>query len=251
MVATRRWPTWPTYPKNLGYTAVLPRCANDRDVNCTVDFGIVDDSGTKTSANFARYFPNHALNEYTGSPEKDIPSGVAGSIYTLPTALHDGGDKYYLSVMLTGSTLNQGWALVTDHNTGKVRWSVRSLSPGEMNGANSCFADTKKVTGIVTTNSTQYSAGPPTYSRSEGTLNYQVATTIVGERDGWLYLQARNFEFSAPTVTAKLTQEKVAEPQSTITPKPVPLVNKTNSCIRGKVIKKVTTAKCPAGFKKK
>lgn len=36
----------------------------------------------------------------------------------------------------------------------------------------------------------------------------QVATTLVGERDGWLSLSAKNFTFSSPTLRIKLNQKK-------------------------------------------
>jgi len=187
-------------------------------------------------------------------------------------------------------------------------WSVRTLTPDEMEGSSKCFQDAKSVTGIVTTNSTQYSAGPPAFEKSEGTLNYvvasphfgtkgdvfkgsydlvmrsdvarcvygfskapinasisitsadgtpQVATTLIGERNGWLYLQAKNFEFSAPIVKAKLTQEVAPEPTPTATPsttaKPVVTKKATITCVKGKTVKKVTAVapKCPSGFKKK
>jgi hypothetical protein len=53
-------------------------------------------------------------------------------------------------------------------------WSMRTLSVDEMNGANNCFTNTPGLKGIVTTNSTAYSAGPPTFK--DGSLNYQVAS---------------------------------------------------------------------------
>jgi hypothetical protein len=93
---------------------------------------------------------------------------------------------------------------------------------------------------------------------SDGTP--QVATTLIGERNGWLYLQAKNFEFSAPVIKAKLTQEVVVEPTPiatptpTATPTPKPVQKKTTiTCVKGKTTKKVTAVKpaCPSGFKKK
>jgi len=53
-------------------------------------------------------------------------------------------------------------------------WSMRTLSYAEMTGANKCFTDTPGLKGIVTTNSTTYSAGPPEFKG--GSLNYQVAS---------------------------------------------------------------------------
>jgi hypothetical protein len=65
-----------------------------------------------------------------------------------------------------------------------------------------------------------------------------IATTTVGEKNGWLKLSANGFTFSTKTIKVKLTQKK----QSTIT------------CVApGKKSQKVTAAnpKCPKGFKKK
>jgi hypothetical protein len=189
-------------------------------------------------------------------------------------------------------------------------WSVRSLREEEKSGANKCFDSATQLTGLVTTNATQYSAGPPTFDKAEGTLVYkvaaphfssngdvfrgrynltmrsdiarcvygftkapikaelsivsadgspQVATTILGEKNGWVFLSAANFEFSAPIIKAKLTQEVVVEPTPTPTPTPAatnkPVIAKktTITCVKGKTVKKVTAVKptCPSGFKKK
>jgi hypothetical protein len=55
-------------------------------------------------------------------------------------------------------------------------WSMRTLDGGEARGASQCFTDgSRGITGIVTTNATQYSAGPPVFNKEEGTLEYKVA----------------------------------------------------------------------------
>lgn len=54
-------------------------------------------------------------------------------------------------------------------------WSVRTLSSAETDGANKCFTNGDGVTGIVTTNSSTYSAGPPAYDKDTGSLVYKVA----------------------------------------------------------------------------
>jgi len=172
-------------------------------------------------------------------------------------------------------------------------WSVRTLTSAEMNGATKCFTSTPGIKGIVTTNSTTYSAGPPAFT--DGSLNYkvasphyepdgttpfkgnynlvmrsdvarciygfskapisatisvtggdgtaEVATTVVGESDGWLHLAANNFEFSSPTIQVKLTQAGATTRKTTSA--------KTINCVKGKITKTVTTATCPTGYKKK
>ena len=88
----------------------------------------------------------------------------------------------------------------------------------------------------------------------------QVAVTTVNEKNGWLYLSAKGFTFSAPVVSVKLSQEKpVVVPTPSPTPTPNPsveptVVKKTSiTCFKGKTSKKVTAVnpKCPTGYKKK
>lgn len=85
----------------------------------------------------------------------------------------------------------------------------------------------------------------------------KVATTIVNEKGGWLYLSAKGFTFSSPTINVKLSQEKEVVVTPTPTPsavaKPAAKKSVTITCVKGKTSKKVTAVspKCPAGYKKK
>jgi hypothetical protein len=89
----------------------------------------------------------------------------------------------------------------------------------------------------------------------------KVATTIVNEKNGWLYLSAKGFTFSSPTINVKLSQEKViVVPTPTPTPTETPIATVTVakkkvtiSCVKGKTIKKVSgvSPKCPMGYQKK
>ena len=109
----------------------------------------------------------------------------------------------------------------------------------------------------------------------------KVSTTVVNEKNGWLYLAAYGFNFSSPNINVKLTQSlPTASPTPTPTASPTPsstpvviaspapiattssvikspiksVPKKTTiTCIKGKTIKKVTAVnpKCPTGFKKK
>ena len=84
----------------------------------------------------------------------------------------------------------------------------------------------------------------------------RVATTVVNEKDGWLYLSAKGFTFSAPTIQVKLSQDVVAKVEevkaSGVAPKIVP-AKKSITCVKGKSTKKVVgpSPKCPTGYKKR
>lgn len=184
-------------------------------------------------------------------------------------------------------------------------WNIRTLGQDQMQNSTNCFKSGVGLIGVVTTNSTTYSEGPPTFQ--DGFLNYkvaslhflpsgdvfkgnynlilrsdvarclygfsrapisasievlssdgssQVATTVVNERDNWLYLSANGFTFSAPTVKVKLSQES-AVPAETAAPSDTAVsaapMKKSITCVKNKITKKVTAVnpKCPTGYKKK
>ena len=107
-----------------------------------------------------------------------------------------------------------------------------------------------------------------------------LASTLLRESNGWLYLQAKGFTFSSPTVLVQLHQEQAPLPtpspsavdattntsgtdqtnsNSVVAVKPTPapsvkpIAKTTITCIKGKLKKVVTGVKptCPAGYKKK
>ena len=99
-----------------------------------------------------------------------------------------------------------------------------------------------------------------------GDNEQKVAVTSMTEGNGWIKLSAYGFNFSAPVIRVKLSQEAAAvsqkngsqteyAPNVEVAAKPEINVSKRKSinCIKGKISKKVTgtNPKCPAGFKKK
>ncbi len=88
-------------------------------------------------------------------------------------------------------------------------------------------------------------------TNADGTNN--VATSVLSQDDQMIYFKVAGFTFSTPQIKVKLEIPKVEPtPTPTATIKPVP-VQKTITCVKGKVMKKVkaVSPKCPAGFKKK
>ena len=92
-------------------------------------------------------------------------------------------------------------------------WSWRTLSTNEMQNANNCFTDGVGVKGIVTTNASAYSAGPPQFINGE--LKYQVAAPHF-QADGTVFKGDYNlvidskvarclYKFSSAPVSATIT----------------------------------------------
>lgn len=54
-------------------------------------------------------------------------------------------------------------------------WTFRTLTDFRNDSLRRCSDDSGELAGVVSTNALLYSAGPPTYNASEGTLDYKVA----------------------------------------------------------------------------
>jgi hypothetical protein len=92
-----------------------------------------------------------------------------------------------------------------------------------------------------------------------------VGTTTLTAKGDWVYINIENFTFSSPTFNIKATSVIQPEPSPTPSASPsaaLPASNQpakvekkktTITCIKGKLVKKVSSQnpKCPAGFKKK
>jgi hypothetical protein len=83
-----------------------------------------------------------------------------------------------------------------------------------------------------------------------------VATTVTGERDGWLYISAKNFTYSSPSIEVAISQPKPTPTPTSLAPTTTgekPASKKTITCVKGTAVKKVSgkSPKCPKGFKKR
>ena len=84
-----------------------------------------------------------------------------------------------------------------------------------------------------------------------------VATTLVSESAEWIKLSAYGFNFSAPVIRVKISQEKpkeiIAEAKNEAAKSNVVRKSVSILCSKGKTMKKVsgTNPKCPPGYKKK
>jgi hypothetical protein len=88
-------------------------------------------------------------------------------------------------------------------------------------------------------------------TNADGTNN--VATSVLSQDEQMIYFKVAGFTFSTPQIKVKLEipkAEPTATPTATISPAPI---QKTITCVKGKVMKKVKAVapKCPAGYKKK
>jgi hypothetical protein len=78
------------------------------------------------------------------------------------------------------------------------QWMFKTLSGGSALDSNTCFSDKSLLQGFVTTNSTGYSAGPPSYSRSEKSFTYTLSSPHF-DAEGKVFVGSYSFVIRAST----------------------------------------------------
>jgi hypothetical protein len=70
------------------------------------------------------------------------------------------------------------WAKVLEDKAAAnpTQWVFYNLMQKDLAPSGSCITDSKTLAGLVTTNSTTYTASPPIFNQSTGTLDYKVAS---------------------------------------------------------------------------
>jgi hypothetical protein len=166
--------------------------------------------------------------------------------------------KTLAGFVTTNSTTYTATPPIYNEKTGTLDYKVASphfLPDGKVfQGKYNLYIDSKVARCIYKFSNAPISASVSITSSDGG--QQSIATTVVKESNGWLYLSASGFTFSSPTLKVKLTQgADAAAPSPNSSSKAIaPVVKKsTITCVKGKLTKKVTavTPKCPTGYKKK
>jgi hypothetical protein len=130
------------------------------------------------SARFSQLTPT-LQKRYPNAVESDLKSGTKGVI-TLDDLSPTQGDRSLAALKDWLEYLpDKAQALPT-------AWSIRTISVNDLNSAKfptKCLNLDENFAGLVTTNATAYSSGPPRFDAATGTLEYQVAAPHF-EKDG-------------------------------------------------------------------
>jgi hypothetical protein len=181
--------------------------------------------------------------------------------------------KTLAGFVTTNSTTYTATPPIYNEKTGTLDYKVASphfLADGKVfQGKYNLYIDSKVARCIYKFSNAPISASVSVTSSDGG--QQSISTTVVNETNGWLHLSAAGFTFSSPTLQVKLTQDASAvvptpssspspsaKPSASAEPAPqmsvAPVIKKnTITCVKGKVMKKVTAVspKCPSGYKKK
>jgi hypothetical protein len=98
---------------NFDFSAQIPICLSSTDENCIESFGATDQNNVDHPGIFQSYYPMKAQNQYTGNPDWNLPSGVSGSLFTIPGVSGPAGNTYYVDLGMSGHGSDQQSPKVT------------------------------------------------------------------------------------------------------------------------------------------
>ncbi|MEY2797967.1 MAG: hypothetical protein RIS22_233, partial [Actinomycetota bacterium] len=109
------------------------------------------------------------------------------------------------------------------------------------------FQDAKTLWGLENPNDAA-KALELSVTTEEATGEQVVSSANIAAKNNVISIEYEGFQYSQPKLSVKM--KKGYKPTTSAAVK-TPAKKKTITCVKGKITKKVTTAACPAGFKKK
>jgi hypothetical protein len=76
------------------YISMFPLCNSNIDLDCIEGVVATNKDGKELSVQNVSAFSNLLVNEYTGSPSINLPSGGVPTLFQVPEAPHSGGNTY-------------------------------------------------------------------------------------------------------------------------------------------------------------
>ena len=85
------------------YTATLPRCLTESQVDCVAGVAATKPDGSPLTVNFGADFPGPRASDFKGDPSIGLPTGGSSFLVDIPEAPHAGGTKYLVISQMTGT----------------------------------------------------------------------------------------------------------------------------------------------------
>lgn len=87
---------------DIDYSAYIPKCKDELDVNCIDDFWVLY-KGVKYQPTLQSYFPDRFETSYTGDSQNNLPTGIAPSIWKLDSFDGSAQASYFaINPLMTG-----------------------------------------------------------------------------------------------------------------------------------------------------
>lgn len=112
------------------FSAVLQPCVRPSQVDCVVEFGVLDAAGNRVSGVFQGRFPSQGLNDFSSNSTVGLPEGGPAGIWTLPSTTGLAVREHLVRAVVAGERKAGGKVAFTNFAANISSVSVRSIPCG-------------------------------------------------------------------------------------------------------------------------
>ena len=89
----------------VAFSATLQPCALKSDIDCILEFGVIDDAGSKNPASYTNRFPQTGLNDFPANQSIGLPEGGPAGIWTVPGPGLPISQKHMVRAVVSGTAV--------------------------------------------------------------------------------------------------------------------------------------------------
>lgn len=167
------------------FSAVLQPCVGPLQVDCLVEFGVLDAGGNKVGGTFQGRFPSQGLNDFAAESSIGLPEGGPAGIWTLPVSTGLTVREHLVRAVVAGERSDGGKLVFTNFAANISSVTVKQFPCGR--------SEHELATGCRTGDTLDL---PENHGGEEGWWGYSDG---VGYQDGFDCVLTGNLDSSSQT----------------------------------------------------
>ena len=215
---------------SLYYLTFLPVCASATTFDCVEKFVAKTNDGKELSSTLDPIQPTPSLSPYQSNSEKNLVGPGQPLVFSIPGADHPGGNRYLLSVSLTGATpegehrVGQDYGKFTPNN---IQISVEAVDyvpatkPGEYQKGRWTYDEKTQTTPMQKNPFSTCAVEEDTFCMNKrafpSDIKFQVVLRLRSSTNGWLFGRVQKPDVSITAIPGgekwDLTAAPVRVPQ--------------------------------------
>ena len=198
---------------SLYYNTFLPVCPSATSFDCVEKFVAITKDGKELAATLDAIQPTASLSPYKADPTKNLVGPGNPLVFTIPGAEHPGGNRYLLSVALTGATSEgahkpgQEYGAFTPNNiqmTVEAVDYVAATSPKQFQKGRWFYYEDSQTTALQKNPFSSCSVEEDTFCMSKrafpADIRFQVVIRLRSSTNGWLFGRVQKPDVSISSI---------------------------------------------------
>jgi hypothetical protein len=210
---------------SLYYNTFLPLCQSGNDFDCVEKFVAKKEGGGDLPTTFDSIQPSPSLSPYKADASRNLVGPGQSLVFTIPGAEHPGGNRYLLSVSMTGATPEgehrpgQQYGKFTPNNiqiTIEAVDYVPATRAGQFQKGRWYYYEKEETTALQKSPFSTCTVEEDTFCMNKRAfpsgIKFQVALRLKSSTNGWLFGRVQKPDVSISSIPGGERWELTAAP---------------------------------------